>query len=69
MVERDKKWAVILAFDVKVDKDAQKMANEVGVQIFTANIIYHLQTRMEEYVYVFSSQMPSPSFLNGTNLH
>ncbi|KAL5112753.1 Eukaryotic translation initiation factor 5B [Taenia crassiceps] len=37
MVERDK-------------KDAQKMANEVGVQIFTANIIYHLQTRMEEYV-------------------
>ncbi len=50
MVERDLKWAVILAFDVKVDKDAQKMANEVGVQIFTANIIYHLQTRMEEYV-------------------
>lgn len=50
MVDRDKKWAVILAFDVKVDKDAQKMANEVGVQIFTANIIYHLQTRMEEYV-------------------
>ncbi|VDD82178.1 unnamed protein product [Mesocestoides corti] len=50
MVERDRKWAVILAFDVKVDKDAQKMANEVGVQIFTANIIYHLQTRMEEYV-------------------
>ncbi|CDS40814.1 eukaryotic translation initiation factor [Echinococcus multilocularis] len=50
MVERDRKWAVILAFDVKVDRDAQKMANEVGVQIFTANIIYHLQTRMEEYV-------------------
>ncbi|VDM33916.1 unnamed protein product [Hydatigera taeniaeformis] len=50
MVERDRKWAVILAFDVKIDKDAQKMANEVGVQIFTANIIYHLQLRMEEYV-------------------
>ncbi|KAL5962597.1 Eukaryotic translation initiation factor 5B [Taenia solium] len=50
MVERDKKWAVILAFDVKVDRDAQKMANEVGVQIFTEDIIYRLQTRMKEYV-------------------
>ncbi|VDK36857.1 unnamed protein product [Taenia asiatica] len=50
MVERDKKWAVILAFDVKVDRDAQKMANEVGVQIFTEDIIYRLQIRMKEYV-------------------
>lgn len=52
MVERDQKWAVIMAFDVKIDKDAQKMADEVGVTIFSANIIYHLQSRMEEYVYV-----------------
>ncbi|KAL7061635.1 hypothetical protein AAHC03_01508 [Spirometra sp. Aus1] len=50
MVERDLKWAVILAFDVKVDKDAQRFANEVGVRIFTSEIIYHLQQKMEEYV-------------------
>ncbi|VDN36390.1 unnamed protein product [Dibothriocephalus latus] len=50
MVERDLKWAVILAFDVKVDKDAQRFATEVGVRIFTSEIIYHLQQKMEEYV-------------------
>jgi len=29
-------------FDVKVDRDAQAYADEVGVKIFTADIIYHL---------------------------
>ncbi|KAF6774025.1 hypothetical protein AHF37_04483 [Paragonimus kellicotti] len=50
MVERDPKWAVILAFDVKVDKDAQKLAAELKVKIFTSEIIYRLQTQMEEYI-------------------
>ncbi|VDN99157.1 unnamed protein product [Rodentolepis nana] len=50
MVERDNKYAVILAFDVRVDKDAEKMAAEVGVKIFTANIIYHLEASMNEYM-------------------
>ncbi|VDL43442.1 unnamed protein product [Hymenolepis diminuta] len=50
MVERDNKYAVILAFDVRVDKDAEKMAAEVGVTIFTANIIYHLEASMNEYM-------------------
>lgn len=52
MVERDNKYAVILAFDVRVDKDAEKMAAEVGVKIFTANIIYHLEASMNEYMQV-----------------
>merc|ERR1711879_420492 len=32
----------ILAFDVKIEKDAQKMADKLGVKIFSASIIYHL---------------------------
>jgi len=42
---REKKaaeYAVILAFDVKVNADAKKEAKNLGVHIFTADIIYHL---------------------------
>ncbi|KZO93745.1 hypothetical protein CALVIDRAFT_566224 [Calocera viscosa TUFC12733] len=42
MLERAKELAVILAFDVPVDKDAERMAEELGVRIFKADIIYHL---------------------------
>ena len=42
MLERAKEYAVMLCFDVKVDKEAQAYADEVGVKIFTADIIYHL---------------------------
>eukprot|EP01134_Creolimax_fragrantissima_P006578 CFRG6578T1 len=41
-LQHDPTYAVILAFDVKVDKDAQDMAKEMGVTLFTADIIYHL---------------------------
>ena len=36
------RYATILAFDVKVEREAQEMADSVGVRIFTADIIYHL---------------------------
>ena len=42
MLDRAKEYAVMLCFDVKVDKEAQAYADEVGVKIFTADIIYHL---------------------------
>ncbi|KAL2698530.1 hypothetical protein AAEP93_009918 [Penicillium crustosum] len=42
MLEKSKEYAVMLCFDVKVDKDATAYANEIGVKIFTADIIYHL---------------------------
>lgn len=42
MLEKAKQYAVMLCFDVKVDKEAQAYADEVGVKIFTADIIYHL---------------------------
>lgn len=35
-------YATILAFDVKIDSDARRHADETGVRIFTADIIYHL---------------------------
>ena len=33
---------MILAFDVKVERDAQDLADNLGVKIFLADIIYHL---------------------------
>ncbi|KAK2758183.1 hypothetical protein FQN54_004027 [Arachnomyces sp. PD_36] len=42
MLEKAKQFAVMLCFDVKVDKEAQAYADEIGVKIFTADIIYHL---------------------------
>ncbi|VDQ12717.1 unnamed protein product [Trichobilharzia regenti] len=50
MCEREPKWAVILAFDVRVHKDAQKLATQLNVKIFTSEIIYRLQTQMEKYM-------------------
>ncbi|WEW58358.1 eukaryotic translation initiation factor 5B [Emydomyces testavorans] len=42
MLEKAKQFAVMLCFDVKVDKEAQAYADEFGIKIFTADIIYHL---------------------------
>lgn len=42
MLEKAKQFAVMLCFDVKVDKEAHAYADEIGVKIFTADIIYHL---------------------------
>jgi len=50
MLEHEKTFAVILAFDVEVEKDAQKMADESGVKIFTADIIYHLFDQFKDYM-------------------
>ncbi|CAF2154254.1 unnamed protein product [Rotaria magnacalcarata] len=41
-LEREPQWAVVLAFDVRIEKDAQDHADNVGVKIFQADIIYHL---------------------------
>jgi len=42
MLEHDMQYAVILAFDVKVERESQEMADSLGVRIFSAEIIYHL---------------------------
>lgn len=42
MLEKAPEYAVMLCFDVKVDKEAAAYAAEIGVKIFEADIIYHL---------------------------
>ncbi|CAB3360819.1 Hypothetical predicted protein [Cloeon dipterum] len=42
MLERENQYGTILAFDVKVERDAQELADQLGVKIFQADIIYHL---------------------------
>lgn len=42
MLEKAKELACILCFDVPVDKEAERLADELGIKLFTADIIYHL---------------------------
>ncbi|XP_073998349.1 eukaryotic translation initiation factor 5B isoform X2 [Rhodnius prolixus] len=49
MLEHDSQYAVILAFDVKIERDAQDMADNLGVKIFQADIIYHLFDKFIAY--------------------
>jgi len=42
MLEKAKQYAVMLCFDVKVDKEAKAYAEEQGIKLFEADIIYHL---------------------------
>lgn len=49
MLEHEENYAVILAFDVKIERDAQEMADSMGVKIFQADIIYHLFDRFTAY--------------------
>jgi translation initiation factor 5B len=44
-IQLDKKkpeYAVLLAFDVKIEPEAQQLAEKMGVQIFNADVIYSL---------------------------
>ena len=50
MLERKKEYAIILAFDVKVTPNAAQMAKELGVRIFSADIIYHLFDQFTNYI-------------------
>lgn len=43
------RYATILAFDVKVERDAQELADSLGVKIFQADIIYHLFDKFTAY--------------------
>ncbi|XP_071036150.1 eukaryotic translation initiation factor 5B-like [Parasteatoda tepidariorum] len=42
MLEHDPTFAVILAFDVRIEREAQDLADYLNIKIFHANIIYHL---------------------------
>lgn len=45
-----KKYAVILAFDVPVTREARETADASDVRIFTADIIYHLFDQFTAYL-------------------
>ena len=47
---KQKEFACILAFDVKVTDEGGRMADELGVKIFTADIIYHLFDQFTAYM-------------------
>lgn len=42
MLEKAPEYALMLAFDVKIDKEAEQYATEQKIKIFSADIIYHL---------------------------
>ncbi|CAL2276174.1 unnamed protein product [Prunus armeniaca] len=50
MLEKKKEYATILAFDVKVTPEAREMADDLGVKIFIADIIYHLFDQFKAYI-------------------
>ncbi|CAL1171935.1 unnamed protein product [Cladocopium goreaui] len=54
-------YALILAFDVKVNQEAQKQADTDGVTIFTADIIYHLQDKFTKYMEKFRESQKTES--------
>lgn len=49
MKERAPQYAVMLCFDVKIDKDAEQYANEQNIKLFSADVIYHLFDDFTKY--------------------
>ncbi|XP_063809440.1 eukaryotic translation initiation factor 5B isoform X2 [Pseudophryne corroboree] len=49
MLEHDPQYSVILAFDVRIEREAQEMADSLGVRVFSAEIIYHLFDAFTKY--------------------
>jgi len=49
MLEKAKELACILCFDVAVDKEAERLAEEMGIRLFKADIIYHLFDSFKAY--------------------
>ena len=49
MLEHNELYGVILAFDVKVERDALELADGSGIKIFTADITYQLFDKFQGY--------------------
>ncbi|KAF2799842.1 hypothetical protein K505DRAFT_293872 [Melanomma pulvis-pyrius CBS 109.77] len=63
MLEKAKEYAVMLCFDVKVDKEAKAYADEIGVKIFEADIIYHLFDKFTAHMKTLEEQRKEDSKL------
>lgn len=64
MLEKAKQYAVMLCFDVKVDKEAQQYADDNGIKIFTADIIYHLFDDFSKHMAQIQEQKKEESKLH-----
>lgn len=64
MLEKAKQFAVMLCFDVKVDKEAQQYADDNGIKIFTADIIYHLFDDFTKHMKAIQEQKKEESKLS-----
>lgn len=72
MLEKAPEFAVMLCFDVKVDKEAEQYAEEQKVKIFNAEVIYHLfdaftayqEKLKEEKRAEYATQVVYPCVLN-----
>ena len=56
MTETAKEFAAILAFDVRIDREAEELADELDVRIFKADIIYHLFDQFTKYMDAITEQ-------------
>ena len=64
MLEKAPEFAIMLCFDVKVDKEIQQFADEQGIKIFTANIIYHLFDDFTKHMEGIAAKRKEESKLN-----
>ncbi|KAF2760662.1 hypothetical protein EJ05DRAFT_436509 [Pseudovirgaria hyperparasitica] len=64
MLEKAPEYAMILAFDVKVDKEAQEFADKYNIKIFTADIIYHLFDNFKKHMDQFREKKKEESKLH-----
>lgn len=55
-MEKDGKYGVMLAFDVPVDRDAELMAQDKGLKLFSSNIIYQLFDQFKKHTDDYKNQ-------------
>ena len=61
MLEKKKEFATILAFDVKIVPEAAQYAKEIGVRIFSADILYNLFDQFTAYVKALADEKKAAS--------
>lgn len=62
------KYAVILAFDVPVAKEARELSEEFNVKIFSADVIYHLFDQFSAYIkQMRSAEQEAAALVVGTS--
>ncbi|WWD10373.1 hypothetical protein V865_008508 [Kwoniella europaea PYCC6329] len=50
MLDRAPEYAVIMAFDVTIEKEAEELAKKAGMKIFSSMVIYHLFDAFQKYM-------------------